>query len=338
MTRSWIFLTVVEHLASLKLTLFAIVLLVVCAFWASYSELPSTWIVSGPIALLTLNLTAAVIANPTFRRQTPLLVFHLSLVALVLLVALGRLMYLRGHVEVTEGTEFNAAMAGVEKGPWHIYKLDEVRFVNDGFTIEYRPGVVRGKTYNKVVYPGPDGERLEKVIGDQTPLVIKGYRFYTTFNKGFAPIFTWIPADGSPPVTGSAHLPSYPANEKAQAVPWKTPDSDIEILTMLRFEEKILDPDEMSMFRKPKKHHVFVTAEGEAKKMRPGDRLELPEGTLVYRELRTWMGYSIYNDWTMPWLIASCLLAAGSAGWYFWEKFSATPWMKNKEEDSAVGA
>ena len=60
------------------------------------------------------------------------------------------------------------------------------------------------------------------IIGDQTPLVLEGYRFYTTSNKGFAPVFVWQPAGGAAE-RGSVHLPPYPVLQFAQQVEWTPP-------------------------------------------------------------------------------------------------------------------
>jgi cytochrome c biogenesis protein len=38
------------------------------------------------------------------------------------------------------------------------------------------------------------------------------------------------------------------------------------------------------------------------------------------------MGYSVFYDWTMPWLLAACTLAVLALGWHFWSKFSVRPW------------
>jgi hypothetical protein len=38
------------------------------------------------------------------------------------------------------------------------------------------------------------------------------------------------------------------------------------------------------------------------------------------------MGYTVFSDWTMPWLIAACILAVASLGWHFGRRFAATPW------------
>jgi len=96
----------VARLASLRLTLAILLLLLAGVLYAYLQPGRSTWPLVLPLALLALNLSAAVATNTVFRRQTALLVFHLSLIAIVLLVAAGRLTYLRGHVELSEGEWF----------------------------------------------------------------------------------------------------------------------------------------------------------------------------------------------------------------------------------------
>ncbi|VAX15298.1 hypothetical protein MNBD_NITROSPINAE01-988 [hydrothermal vent metagenome] len=319
----------IERLASLQFTLVAILLLGAGALWTAYDVIPSVWIVSVPLFLLTVNLVCASIVNPAFRASAPLFVFHLGLVAIVILAALSRLTYLKGQVEVTEGVPFNYKNVGIESGPWHNNRLDKVHFTNDGFTTEYFSDMTVGKTRNRVSYPGVDGMRKSLVIGNQNPLVIEGYRFYTTNNRGFAPLFTWIPADGREPLTGAKHLPRYPGMKDKQATSWKVPELGLDAFLMLVIEKEFLVEGKDSYFKKPEKYHLLVKIGDDTMQMRPGDRFKTEKGELVYRELRTWMGYSITGDWTMPWLVAASVIITVGATWYFVDKFNASPWMKN---------
>ena len=49
----------------------------------------------------------------------------------------------------------------------------------------------------------------------------------------------------------------------------------------------------------------------------PGGSIALPGGTLVYEGLRTWMGYRVSHDPTLPWLLAASLLAALAMAWHY---------------------
>lgn len=313
-------------LASLKLTLAALAFFAAGILFAYFGGEHTTLALVPPLLLLSLNLIAAVATNPVFRRSGPLLLFHLALIIIILLVAIGRLTYLRGHVELSEGEDFSGVLTEVDAGIWHWSALDQVHFSNDGFKIFYDLGVQRGKTRNAVRYVDVNGQEQRAEIGDQTPLVLKGYRFYTSPNKGFAPTFVWYPANGGAPVLGTVHLPSYPINEYSQARDWVLPGTVITAWTMLQFDEVILDPQMPSEFRLPVKYKVIARIDDLRRELQPGDAIELPQGRLVFDGLRTWMGYTVFYDWTIHWLLAACLLAVGALGWHFWQKFAARPW------------
>ncbi|NMG75738.1 hypothetical protein GPA25_13305 [Aromatoleum diolicum] len=318
-------MSLLRRLASLRLTLWLIALLAIGTILALRQEGARTWPMVIPLGLLAVNLLSAIATNGVFRRQTALLVFHLSLVALLLLVAAGRLTYLKGHAGVTEGTNFEGVLAEVERGPWHNGKLSSVSFVNNGFTIEYAPGLQRGATRNDVAWRDATGRSQRSVIGDQEPLVIAGYRFYTTFNKGFAPTFRWQGADGTA-VFGSVQLPPYPMHEYSQALEWTPPGSEVSVWVMLDIDEVLLDREEHSTFRLPEKYKLVVRVGNERHEMRSGDTLSLNDGTLRFEGLRSWMGYRVFYDWTLPWLLAACAVAVISMGCHFWQKFAAKPW------------
>lgn len=317
---------VLEVLASLKLTLVVLAALGAGIVVAYVSATPATWALAAPLAAFALNLLAAVATNPIFRRKTSLLIFHLALIALILLIAAGRLTYLKGQLELAEGEMFDGQLTQQENGPWHPNRLDTLRFSNESFTISYAKGVRRGATRNQIAWVAPDGSGQRAVIGDQDPLVLSGYRFYTTHNKGFAPTFTWHPSSGAAPVTGTVHLPAYPLHQHKQALEWVPPDGKTPLWVMLQFDEVILDPAKPSEFRLPSSHLIVVRA-GEARyELKPGERVSLAEGVLEYKGLRVWMGYTVFYDFTLPWLLAACLLAVLSLAWHFWSKFSARPW------------
>lgn len=317
-------------LASLKLTLVILAALGAGVVAAYLSETRTVWALVVPLALCAANLLAAIATNGVFRRQLPLLVFHLCLLALILLVAAGRLTYLKGQVELTEGEWFEGELTGREAGPWHQGRLGDVRFVNEGFRIEYAPGIRRGPTRNAVRYRDEAGRAGRAVIGDQVPLVLHGYRFYTSHNKGFAPTFLWTPTGGEGQV-GSVHLPAYPLHEYRQAQTWRLPGTGSEAWIMLQFDELLLDPERPDEFKLPDRHALVLRIGDRRWELGPGEGVDLPGGRLAYQGLRGWMGYTVFYDWTIPWLLAAALAATGSLGWHFWRKFARQPWDREKE-------
>lgn len=315
-----------RRLASLKLTLTVIIMLGAGAI-ANYAVADSPgWLLAGPFLLGGINLGAAIMTNPVFRLQTALLTFHLALLALVVLAAVGRLTYLKGQLELAEGETFTGQLATSQSGPWHRMQLERAQFVNDGFKIRYAAGVRRAETRNSVHWLDDAGVEQRAVIGDNEPLVRSGYRFYTSFNKGFAFVFVWHPADGSVLWRGAVHLPSYPIHEYGQALDWTLPGTQVKLWTMLDFDEVLLDPEQDSQFRLPARHKLVVRIGNGRHELEPGDRLKLPQGVLVYERLSSWMGYTVFYDWTLPWMLAACVLAVASLAWHFWQKCAAQPW------------
>jgi len=310
-------------LASLKLTLAVIIAFALALTMVYLLNVESSWPIAVPLAAFAVNLAAAVATNGVFRRQTALLVFHLSLIAIVLLIAAGRLTYLRGEAEVSVGAAFDGRLSSAQAGPLHPGHFSKVSFVNEGYAIEYSPGMKRDDTRNAVSWM--DGEqRRQAVIGDQEPLVLRGYRFYTTHNKGFAPVFVWRTDAGS--YRGTVHLPSYPGNAYSQAQQWTPPGAAVPVWIMLELEQPVFDERAAWTFRAPAEHKLIVRVGEERRELRPGDDYALPGGALHYQGLTTWMGYSVFYDPTLPWLLASALLAVASLAWHFWRKFAAQPW------------
>ncbi|RZI42135.1 hypothetical protein EGT07_15565 [Herbaspirillum sp. HC18] len=317
-------------LASLKFTPVGLVLLGIAAVAVYKLDHSATPWLAVPLLLLAINLIAAVVTNGTFRKQMPLLVFHLALIALVLLAAAGRLTYLNGTAEVTEGAEFGG-LSERDAGPLHRDRLGEVSFVNDGFEITYMAGPTLDSNRNRMHWRDESGNIRTGEIENNLPLTLFGYHFYPTANKGFAPLFLWRP-NGGAPVLGAVHLPSYPMNAENQAKTWRPPGAGEDVWVMLDIGETIVPADRPSKFRLPENRRIVVRHKEARWTLQPGEEVALPDGVLQYRELRTWMGYKVFYDWTIPWMLASCAVAVLSMSWYFWRKFASTPW--NKDNDA----
>jgi len=321
-------------LGSLRLTLAGFVFLGAGILIAYFNESHTSPWLTAALLLMAANLLAAILSRPYFRQQKPLLLFHLALLALIALIAVGRLSYFSGQVEVLSGTEFEGQLRIVEEGPWHIRGYDKLRFTNEGFTITYGEGLYRLPTKNQVSWTDGAGQKQQKVIGDDVPLVLDGYRFYTTPNKGFAMVFDWL-QPGRQPVRGAVMLPSYPARALEQANEWHLPGKREPVWTMLQLDKDVLKYDEPGVFVLPEDYRVIVRHGAERQEL-PAVRggvtsdqprhVDFPEGRLVFVEMRSWMGYKVTRDPTLPWLLAVAGLAAFALGWHFWRKFAATPW------------
>lgn len=310
---------VLAHFGSLRATLCGIALLALVLVASLVHDLQITRALSAALCFLALNLLAALVVHPALRHQFPLLVSHLALLALVVLVALGRMTALDGRFELAQGIEFDGTLIESRAGRWHRNGLAQIAFRHDGFEIDYAPGRKRGVTRNRVMWTDANGTSQAAVIGDHRPLVAQGYRIYTSSNKGFAPMLTWQPRQGQV-VTGAVHLPSYPVNELHQSREWSLPDGR-SVWVMLQLDGTLINPNAEAAFRLPGSHRLVLHMAARRAELAPGDSLEVDGGTLVYEGLRTWMGYRVSYDWTLPWLLAASLLAALSLAWHYTQRF-----------------
>jgi cytochrome c biogenesis protein len=306
------------HFGSMRTTLALLALLAVVVM-----ATPSFTPLTVALGLLAVNLVAALFVHPLLRRQLPLLVFHLALLALLVLVGAGRMASLDGRFELTQGVPFDGHLLDKNAGPLYDAPLHRLAFTQHGFEIDYAPGRQRGATRNRVSWQGDDGSPRSAVIGDHRPLVIDGHRIYTSPNKGFAPLLRWQPVRGEA-VLGAVHLPSFPMHELRQSREWALPDGR-EAWVMLQFDGTLIDPKKSTTFRLPDEHRLVVRIGEMRTTLAPGERVAIDGGALVYEGLATWMGYRVAYDPTLPWLLAASLLAALSLAWHYARKFFSVP-------------
>lgn len=309
-------MTLLDLLASPRLTLAGLVWLGM-AVLAQYRlpELPS-WQLVLPLALLALNLAAALVARPGLRASSGLFAFHLALIALMLLGGWGRLTHLDGRVEIVEGQAFSSTHPEIsQRGPWHRDRLAEIDFVQGAYTVDYRPKLNRAHTLSEVVVLGK-----QFTVGDIEPLILSGYRFYTTYNKGYALLLTWIP-DAGRPETGAIHLPSFPLNDWQQKRRWQAPGGPqldlildpgikIDYLQAWQLDSRQLKP--LLKLQWAKQNH----------ELRPGQTLQLEGGRIHFEGVRGWMGYRIFYDPTLPWLLGCAIAGVLALAWHLLGRFA----------------
>ena len=271
-----------------------------------------------PLILLAINLAAAIVVRPALRRGG-LGVFHLALLAMALLVGWGRLTYMDGRVEITEGTTLaDAEVVVTRQGLLHGDGWKRVDFMQGSWEVDYAPRVWRTHTRSQVWLPGED---LPRVIGDDTPLVLDGYRFYSTSNKGFAPILSWQ-ADGRQPVLGSLHMPSYPVNDWNQENRWSAPDGRA-FRFWLRIETPLPQDQAWTLSTQQVPTLLVVEVDGQRHELKPGDAVRVPGASLRYERLHGWMGYTIFYDPTLMPLFALSLVAVAGLAWHLWKRVGA---------------
>lgn len=319
------FVTAVKSLGSPKTAIIGMIALGVGSVM-SYGnpESVSAWYLAGPLAFLAVSLLVAITTNSRIYRRGGLLVFHVGLLSIAVLAAIGRLTFFEAHVEMLEGNAFGVEDSlNVKKGPLHSDDLRHIEFMQGRYTVEYHPGMVRGLTHSYVRVKGDDGAWQDKVVGDDRPLVIDGYRFYTSFNKGFAPVLTWKGADGSS-TQGAVHMPSYPLFEHKQENDWTTPTGEA-VRLWLRMDTGLDEKNGWVLNEKTPESTLVVFFGDSRIELRPGETAAVGGGDLTYDHLATWMGYKIFYDPTLHALFGASMLSVLGLFMHFRRKFSLQP-------------
>ncbi|HEX6363732.1 MAG TPA: cytochrome c biogenesis protein ResB, partial [Albitalea sp.] len=302
---------VLDRLASSVLTLVGFVLLGAGVMLGGRFEAWPAAPVVLPLALLAVNLAAALAARPRLRRGG-LGVFHVALLALLLLAGWGRLTHYDGRLEIGEGVAFDPAQVMAPRhGPWHPQRLSAVHFTQGGFQVEYAARLNRGRTRSEVRLP--DG--TTRLVGDDTPLVLEGYRFYTTSNKGLALSLQWQDARGGEPLAGLLHLPSYPFYDYMQERDWSAPDGRA-LRLRLRLEREVPMGEAWTLDPRTMRATLLVSAGEATHEMQPGQSIDLGGATLRYQGLAGWMGYRIFHDPTLLPMLGVALAGVLGLAWH----------------------
>ena len=277
------------------------------------------WYLVVPLAWLAVNLLCAMAANVKLRRGG-LLVFHVALLAVIVLVALGRLTHLDGQLEISEDSAFSASAVHItRRGPAHSLRLDQVFFVQGPFTVDYAPGLRREQTRSQVMLADSSGRVMPTVVDDAHPLVIQDYRFSVTSNKGFGALLTWLPDQGEA-VSGTVNMPSYPFNDWNQENRW-TPPGEAEIILRLLLTTALDKDRAWTLSGATAQAKLEIESASRRVILSPGETIRLQHGSVRYEGLRAWMGYKVFYDPTLLWLFWVAVSGVLGMAWHFWRKF-----------------
>ena len=329
-------IVLLRKLASLRLTLVAMILLAVLAVVASRSADIGAGITVVPLVILVVNLFAALLTNRSFRAQTGLLVFHIGLLLVFACIGLTVLLRYDGHVEVLQGTAFDASqVTTVEQGWWHDSRLEDMELYQGDISISYLPGLNRQETHSTIEYRAASGEMRRITIGDTRTARVDGYRVAATFNKGFALLLQWTGDDGAE-ILGAVHMPSFPEFDWKQVTTWTTPAGQ-DVSVELDFDAPVSSDTQAWTFgstEMPYTVRLFVDGERSGA-LRQGEATRVEGGVVRAVDLRTWMAYRIEYLPFLPWMFAAAMLAIlGLTGHFATRVLPATANVKpgNKED------
>lgn len=311
----------VSRLASLRLTLAGIVLLLVVVLLTYRPGGEALNWIALPLGLLSVNLLAAIFTNRTFWLQPALLCFHIGLLVVLMTVCGGLLTHMHGRIELVEGEAFDPGRVEiVSGGALHANALKGVRFRQGPIQIQYVDGLQRGVSRSALTGLRPDAAEAPLVIDDRRGLVVADYRFRSTMNKGFAVLLEWRGRNGARNL-GAINFPSFPEYEWKQKNSWTAPSGETLDFELL-LTDRVPDSGAWTLKSAGRRYSVAVDAGSRAPVvLSHGQSIELAGRTLTVSGLRLWMGYRIDANPFLPWILAAALFSVASLGVHFQLKY-----------------
>lgn len=325
---------IVSFFASLRLTLVIMLALGATALFSHDNpDVPVLW-VTLPLVLLAINLLTAIIGNRRFRQQLGLLLFHLGLLVIIILAALGLMISLDARLEITEGQTFDPAdVQIVKQGPWHRLRLDQTKFTQGKIEIDYVKALSRGETRSQIWLSNEDGKSQSRMIGDRNTMRAAGYRFIATGNKGYSVILTWLGDDGLV-TTGAINMPSFPLYEWKQQNKWVSPTGQPLFLSMKLANTRDLSADSAwKLDSEDLDARLLVKIAGQEQILEAGDQIRLRQGNLRFEHVRMWIGYNIDSNPLLFWQFIAALVAVMGLGFHFYQKFFYAPAVVRNSKD-----
>ncbi|WP_084105175.1 cytochrome c biogenesis protein ResB [Demequina sp. NBRC 110056] len=281
-------------------------------------------------------------------RELGNLIFHVSLVAILIAMATGSMLTYRGQALIVVGDTFtNAVVAydSYESGalfsedqlePWTLTLDDfEAEFDLVGLPTEFT-------AYATLTEPGQEPRQVETQVN--RPIQVEGAKIYLQGN-GYAPVFTITDADGNVAFEGA--VPFLPQDDVYTStgvikVPDVTSGEQLGFTATL-LPTAVVDGDTaQSLHPSPANPVIYLQAytgdlglddgvpqnvyeldesqlspvrgdDGQplVVEMQLGDTIELPDGlgTVTWEELPRFAAFDLRRDPTLPWLLGSAIAA-----------------------------
>ena len=318
---------ILNALSGLPLTLLGLILFLGGVLPVVTGKMAATTALAPGYSLLVLNLVFAILIREKIRNSLPLLLFHLCLLLMLLSVGVSRLTYFKGWVEIAVDHPITEPSGVISKGPWHPNRFTNTRVALMDFSAEYRESGGR-KSQKSVIQVG-DGKLVR--VDDAETADILGYQFTVSNNVGFALEFMWIGNDGNL-IQGIKHFPSQTAYPETQGIDLPLPGVEKPIwigLDIVSKRQDFFTPE----FRVPDDYSYTVMAANRGESVAPNGAIALPEGRLVLNGLVPWIGYELYYDPSIYFLLFTSLIGVCALAIFLWQRQGKTSWILENDDE-----
>jgi len=278
-------------------------------------------------SLLLINLVFAILVREKIKNNPFLLLFHMALLLMLLAVGVSRLTYFKGWVQIAVDHPITEPSGVISKGPWHPNRFTNTRVALKEFSAEYREGGSR-KSQKSVIQVGDN--KLVRVDDAETADIL-GYQFTISKNLGFALEFMWIGSDGNL-IQGVSHFPSIIAYPETQGIDLQLPGVEKSIwigLDIVSKRQDFFTPE----FRVPDDYSYTVMSTSGPLMVTPNSAVSLPEGQLMLNGLVPWIGYDLYYDPSIYFLLFTSLIGVCALALFLWQRQGKTSWILENDDE-----
>jgi len=279
------------------------------------------------LSVLFVNLTLAILVREKIHHNLPLLIFHIALLLIILSVSVSRLTYFKGWAIVSEGEILQQPTGIINEGPWHKNRLTDSTIRQLEFEAYFDENGRRLDTESWMQLSGYEDPIL---VSNKETANVGGYQITISNNLGYSVDLSWIPERGDL-VSGLLQLPSQISQPETQAVRLDLPGVSETIWIGLE-----VDSNRKSFFYPsfsvPKEYHFIVDINGEEYQLKPGNSINIVGGTLSINTLVPWIGYEMYYDPAIYFLLIASIVAVLSLGYFLNQRLAENHWIQENEQ------
>lgn len=314
-------------LSGLPLTLFGLTLLLLGVFPVVTSNLSATVSLAPGFGVLAVNLMLAILVREKIRHNLPLLVFHIALLLIMLSVVVSRLTYFKGWAIMSENETLRQPTGIINQGPWHRSKLNSMPVLQQSFLAYFDE---EGRRLDTESWLQPFDAKEAILITNKETADVAGYQFTISNNLGFSVDLTWISGQGDI-IRGLLQMPSQISQPETQGRKLILPDITDDIWLGLEIEsarKSFFYP----YFSIPDHFYFTVVVGSESQQLKLGESIDLFGGTLILNNIIPWIGYEMYYDPAIYFLLIASIIAVIALGYFLSQRLGDSHWIQENEQ------